>query len=217
MFSGIIEAVGQVEEISIRDLAMDLTISSPFKDLELGESIAVNGVCLTAKAFTSDGEIQFHISGETLRLTNLGTLEIGRRINLERAVSLNTRLSGHIVQGHVDTTGILLSVDQAGDSHIIDVFLPWDLRRYVVEKGSITLDGISLTVNKIKDSTLYDGRKGFVISLMIIPHTWEHTDLSTTLIGTELNAEVDVLSKYVETLCRFSPVMTNSGGKGEEG
>ncbi|MDF7673229.1 riboflavin synthase [Acetobacteraceae bacterium ESL0709] len=216
MFSGIIEAVGHVKGISIRDLAMDLTVASPFQGLEMGESIAVNGVCLTVKDFTPEGQIQFHISGETLKRTNLGALEVDRRVNLERAVSLNTRLSGHIVQGHVDATGSLLSIELAGDSHALGVFLPQNLRRYVVEKGSITLDGISLTVNEVKEDITHAGQKGFVINLMIIPHTWEHTDLSTILVGADLNVEVDILSKYVETLCRFSPELAGFDEMGGE-
>ncbi|QHI96197.1 riboflavin synthase [Aristophania vespae] len=216
MFSGIIECVGQVQQVSIREQAMDLVVKSHFKDLSLGESVAVNGVCLTVKDFTAEGSAQFHISGETLKRTNLGKLTEGRSVNLERAVSLNTRLSGHIVQGHVDGTGVLQAINKAGDSYALDLFLSQSLRRYVVEKGSITLNGISLTVNNIKDEAQYEGSEGFVINLMIIPHTWEHTDLSTLSVGAELNVEVDVLAKYVETLCRFSPETLNLNFKGEK-
>ncbi|QDH15983.1 riboflavin synthase [Oecophyllibacter saccharovorans] len=209
MFSGIIEHVGEVTTADRRPSAMDLRVASGFTDLQEGESIAVNGVCLTATRFTPQGEVEFHLSGETLDRTGLGALQPGARVNLERAVSLATRLSGHIVQGHVDGLGWLSAIEPAGDSHDLQVFLPASLRRYVVEKGSITIDGISLTVNAVYDSSaalspfgksrLQEG-PGFEIGLMIIPHTWAHTRLSTLRVGDPVNVEVDVLAKYVETL-----------------
>lgn len=205
MFSGIIERVGQVSSASLRDQAMDIEIKSGFIDLTKGESIAINGVCLTADRFTAKGEVHFHLSGETLSRTALGQLKVGTRVNLERAVSLNTRLSGHIVQGHVDTVAALTQIKEAGDSYHLCMFVPQKMRRYVVEKGSITFNGISLTVNAVRDDVEYKEEQGFSIDLMIIPHTWMHTDLSTLNIGDYVNVEVDVMAKYVETLLRFSP------------
>ncbi|MXV36463.1 MULTISPECIES: riboflavin synthase [unclassified Saccharibacter] len=216
MFSGIIEHVGQVCAVTVRDQAMDLQIESHFTDLTEGESIAVNGVCLTATQFNDEGRVSFHLSGETLARTALGRLKKGASVNLERAVSLNTRLSGHIVQGHVDTIAVLTSVDKAGDSYKLHMFIPQELRRYVVEKGSITLDGISLTVNHLHDGQSHEGVQGFEIGLMIIPHTWTHTDLSTLSVGDALNVEVDMMAKYVENLLRFSPedAVRRLGGEG---
>ncbi|GBR51051.1 riboflavin synthase subunit alpha [Neokomagataea thailandica NBRC 106555] len=205
MFSGIIERLGTVRAVSLRDSAMDLTVDTHITDLELGESIAVNGVCLTVQSFDNTGIASFHLSGETLSRTPLGALTTGAFVNLERAVAASTRLSGHIVQGHVDGVAILTGHSHEGDSHVLRVFAPQDLRRYVVEKGSITFDGISLTVNALYDSITYDGLKGFEVGLTIIPHTWEHTNLSSLTLNTKINVEVDVLAKYVENLVRFSP------------
>lgn len=205
MFSGIIERVGDVQSVSLRDRAMDVRIATHFTDLTEGESIATNGVCLTVTRFTPEGVADFHLSGETLARTALGDLVEGARVNLERAVSLNTRLSGHIVQGHVDAVGRLTYAAEAGESHHLRVFMPASLRRYVIEKGSITINGISLTVNEVHDDASHDGQEGFEISLMIIPHTWTHTDLSTLAIGAKVNLEVDMMAKYVETLLRHTP------------
>lgn len=210
MFSGIIEHVGRVISVSLRPQAMDLSVSTGFTDLSSGESISVNGVCLTVVKFTEKGNVDFHLSGETLSRTALGGLQPRQSVNLERAVALQTRLSGHIVQGHVDTIGTITQIEAQGNSHRLIVHLPQHLRRYIVEKGSITLNGISLTVNTIHEAGSHEARAGedatFGISLMIIPHTWHHTDLSSLSVGAKMNVEVDVLAKYVETLMRFSPV-----------
>lgn len=210
MFSGIIERLGRVRGVSLRDKAMDLKIATDLKDLELGESIAVNGVCLTVGSFDPDGLADFHLSGETLSRTGFSRLREGDVVNLERAVAANTRLSGHIVQGHVDGLAALSSVENAGDSYALRVFVPGGLRQYVVEKGSITFDGISLTVNELHEDIVHGNEAGFEVGLTIIPHTWSHTALSTLKPGDRINVEVDVLSKYVETLLRFSPSLGRS-------
>ncbi|MFT9296869.1 MAG: riboflavin synthase [Gluconobacter sp.] len=207
MFSGIIERLGTVKAVSLRDKAMDLTVETGFPDLELGESVAVNGVCLTVETFDAAGVATFHLSGETLSRTPLEQLKAGSRVNLERAVAANTRLSGHIVQGHVDNVATFASVEKSGDSYALRIFVPQALRQYVVEKGSITFDGISLTVNELHDDVVRGNQSGFEVGLTIIPHTWEHTNLSSLTVGTRMNVEVDVLSKYVENLLRFSPTL----------
>lgn len=207
MFSGIIERLGTVKAVSLRDKAMDLTVETGFPDLELGESVAVNGVCLTVETFDAAGVATFHLSGETLSRTPLEQLKAGSRVNLERAVAANTRLSGHIVQGHVDNVATFASVEKSGDSYSLRIFVPQDLRQYVVEKGSITFDGISLTVNELHDDVVRGNQSGFEVGLTIIPHTWDHTNLSSLTVGTRMNVEVDVLSKYVENLLRFSPTL----------
>ncbi|WP_215749668.1 MULTISPECIES: riboflavin synthase [unclassified Gluconobacter] len=207
MFSGIIERLGTVKAVSLRDKAMDLTVETGFPDLELGESVAVNGVCLTVETFDAAGVATFHLSGETLSRTPLEQLKAGSRVNLERAVAANTRLSGHIVQGHVDNVATFASVEKSGDSYSLRIFVPQALRQYVVEKGSITFDGISLTVNELHDDVVRGNQSGFEVGLTIIPHTWDHTNLSSLTVGTRINVEVDVLSKYVENLLRFSPTL----------
>ncbi|MBS1018260.1 riboflavin synthase [Gluconobacter cerinus] len=207
MFSGIIERLGTVKAVSLRDKAMDLTVETGFPDLELGESVAVNGVCLTVETFDAAGVATFHLSGETLSRTPLEQLKAGSRVNLERAVAANTRLSGHIVQGHVDNVATFASVEKSGDSYALRIFVPQALRQYVVEKGSITFDGISLTVNELHDDIVRGNQSGFEVGLTIIPHTWDHTNLSSLTVGTRMNVEVDVLSKYVENLLRFSPTL----------
>jgi len=189
---------------------MDLTVETGFPDLELGESVAVNGVCLTVETFDAAGVATFHLSGETLSRTPLDQLRAGSRVNLERAVAASTRLSGHIVQGHVDGVATLTSVEKAGDSYALRVFVPQALRQYVVEKGSITFDGISLTVNELHDDITRGNQAGFEVGLTIIPHTWEHTNLSTLSVGDRMDVEVDVLSKYVENLLRFSPSLAKA-------
>jgi riboflavin synthase len=196
MFSGIIERLGTVRHIAPTNSERVLTIGTGIPDLSLGESVAVNGVCLTVTRFTPEGEADFHVSGETQDRTALPRLTEGARVNLERASTPSSRLSGHIVQGHVDGVGRLVSVEPDGQSFHLTVSVPETLRRYVVEKGSIALDGISLTVNAI--GPVEDG--AFPIHLMIIPHTWTHTGLSGLKAGDPLNIEVDVLAKYVETL-----------------
>ena len=199
MFSGIIENLGRVRGVEPGDKAVRMVLDTGFADLALGESVAVNGVCLTVTEFDASGGAAFFVSPETLDRTSLGGVQAGGRVNLERAVTPSTRLSGHIVQGHVDGTATLASVTPAGDAWLLLLDLPDALRRYCVEKGSITLDGISLTINAIQPSALA-GHVG--IALMIIPHTWEHTNLGTLVPGALLNVEVDVIAKYEEQLCQ---------------
>ena len=181
--------------------AIGLVVDTGFADLSPGESVAVNGVCLTVTQPDPSGGTFFFVSPETMQRTSLGALQEGGRVNLERAVTPSTRLSGHIVQGHVDGTALLASVEARGDAWLLLLDLPDSLRRYCVEKGSITLDGISLTINALPPSAAA-GR--FMVSLMIIPHTWENTNLGTLAPGASLNVEVDVIAKYVEQLCQRS-------------
>ncbi|MGP9790902.1 riboflavin synthase [Roseinatronobacter sp. NSM] len=200
MFSGIIETLGTIYDAIMSDGSMTLDIATGFPDLVLGESIAVNGVCLTVVTFDTAGRAQFYASTETLRRSNLDTLRIGDQANLERAVSMSTRLSGHIVQGHVDGLALLESIVPEAGAFRIEIRLPPALARYCVEKGSITLDGISLTLNSVKDLSSNECR----IGLTIIPHTWAHTNLHARQVGDLLNVENDVLAKYVERLCKPS-------------
>ncbi|AXY21969.1 Riboflavin synthase [Komagataeibacter saccharivorans] len=204
MFSGIIEYQGHVSAARRLDRDLEITVETGITDLALGESVAVNGVCLTVTAFDAAGKASFFISSETLDRTALGRIVVGRTVNLERAVTAGTRLSGHIVQGHVDGTARLLEVEKTGEGRRIVFSVPARLRRYLVEKGSITLDGISLTLNEVGTP----GAEGsdpdaFRIALMIIPHTWDHTTLGTLKAGDAVNVEVDVIAKYVESICQY--------------
>jgi len=198
MFSGIIERVAPVEAAEDRGGALALQLQTGWGDLELGESVAVNGVCLTVTALAGAGTASFFVSPESLVRTNLGKLSAGAKVNLERAVRLETRLSGHLVQGHVDGKARLISIAPRSGSYQLELSLPAELARYCVEKGSIALDGISLTIN----SVAAESGGGAVIGVTIIPHTWEHTNLNAARPGDDVNVEVDVMAKYVERLCQ---------------
>ena len=188
MFTGIIEELGTVVSAGTR---LVIECHTVLADAGEGSSIAVNGVCLTALALTSNS-FAADLAPETLSRTNLGDLVPGARVNLERPVTPVTRLSGHIVQGHVDATAVLTALDQLGDGNWwLKLQVPAGLDRYMVHKGSVAIDGISLTI-----ATL-DGPE---LGVAIIPHTYTHTTLSQANPGTRLNIEVDVLAKHVEKL-----------------
>jgi riboflavin synthase len=197
MFSGIIEKVALVRRADFAKGALTLALETGFSDLALGESIAVNGVCLTVTEFDADGLAVFFVSDETLARSNLKSLRANHKVNLERAVSLATRLSGHMVQGHVDGTAIMQSVAAEAGAWKLELALPPALSRYCVEKGSIALNGISLTLNAVRDHADHT-----VIAITIIPHTWQHTNLHEVQAGDAVNVEVDVMAKYVERLCQ---------------
>ena len=189
MFTGIVEELGTVAAAGSR---LRIRCSLVLDDLTHGASIAVNGVCLTAVDVQSDS-FAADLAPETLSRSNLGELAIGSRVNLERPVTPATRLSGHLVQGHVDATGELVSLDPLGnDNYWLKVRVPAHLDRYLVEKGSITIDGISLTIAALDP--------GPIAGLTIIPHTFAHTTLGTARAGARLNLEVDVIAKHVEKL-----------------
>ena len=188
MFTGIIEELGTVVSAGTRLVIQCQTVLS---DAAEGSSIAVNGVCLTALDLTSNS-FAADLAPETLSRTNLGDLVPGARVNLERPVTPLTRLSGHIVQGHVDGTAVLTALDHLSDGNWwLKLQIPAGLDRYLVHKGSIAIDGISLTIAALD---------GPVLGVAIIPHTYTHTTLSQAKPGTRLNIEVDVLAKHVEKL-----------------
>ncbi|MDI3315080.1 MAG: riboflavin synthase [Mycobacterium sp.] len=193
MFTGIVEELG---EVTGRDDLADcarLTIRGPAvtADAGRGDSIAVNGVCLTVAGLPSGGQFTADVMAETLHRSNLGELRPGSRVNLERAAAVNGRLGGHIVQGHVDGTGTLVARTPAEHWEVLRIGLPPALARYVVEKGSIAVDGVSLTVSGL-------GPDWFEVSL--IPTTRELTTLGRAPVGAPVNLEVDVIGKYVERL-----------------
>lgn len=191
MFTGIIQAVGQVAALERRGGDVRLRISGlPLADGQLGESIAVSGVCLTAVAFTDEGFVA-DVSGETLACTTLGSWAAGERVNLERALALGERLGGHIVSGHVDGVGEVVARRADARSQRFTLRAPAALARYIAAKGSITLDGVSLTVNAVE---------GPQFEVNIVPHTLTHTSLDAWQPGRQVNIEVDVLARYLERL-----------------
>lgn len=198
MFTGIVEELGTVAAIEPRSAGARLVIQcrTVLEDAREGSSIAVNGVCLTALALTSDS-FSADLAPETLAVTNLGDLVPGCRVNLERPVTPVTRLSGHVVQGHVDATGELVAVHPLGDGNWwLQVSVPAALDRYLVHKGSITIDGVSLTIANLDRPA--SGR--VAVGVAIIPHTYANTTLGFAKPGSRLNIEVDILAKHVAKL-----------------
>jgi riboflavin synthase len=191
MFTGLIADLGEVDAVDTTPDGARLRIrTSLAEDLQLGDSIAVNGVCLTASE-TSPGAFTAEAMHETLRRSTLGGLRAGDRVNLELALRAADRLGGHVVQGHVDGTGTIAAIAEEGFSRRVTVVPDGDLLRYVVEKGSIAINGISLTVAAL-------GEDRFDVAL--IPETLERTTLGAAAVGDRVNLEVDVLAKYVERL-----------------
>ena len=191
MFTGLVEATGKL--LSMRSLhgGVVVELSAPFAgELAIGDSVAVDGVCLTAETFTDD---RFTVTAgrETLALTTLGELSVGDRVNLERALAVGDRLGGHLVSGHVDGLARVEELEQQGESLVVWLSVPRELARYIATKGSVTLDGVSLTVNEVDDLR-------FRVNL--IPHTAEVTTLGSWRAGGAVNVEVDVLARYVERL-----------------
>jgi riboflavin synthase len=193
MFTGIIEAVGTVSSLQSQGGDMRVAIHSgklELGDVKLGDSIAVNGICLTAVALPGDGFVA-DVSGETLQRSAFVDLKSGSRVNLEKALTPATRLGGHLVSGHVDGVGELLSLQQDGRSVRMRIQAPAELARYIAEKGSITIDGVSLTVNRV------DGAQ---FELNIVPHTMQETTLVDFKVGRRINLEVDLIARYLERL-----------------
>jgi len=197
VFTGIVEELGEVVDKEELADAARFVIRGPVvtSDAGHGDSIAVNGVCLTVVEVLPEGRFSADVMAETLDRSSLQRLGVGSRVNLERAAALNSRLGGHIVQGHVDGTGTVLSRAPSDHWEVVRIALPDSLSRYVVEKGSITVDGISLTV-----SALGADAAGHWFEVSLIPTTLELTTLGDAAVGTPVNLEVDVIAKYVERL-----------------
>ena len=193
MFTGIIQAIGHIQSLQHRggDARLSLNTGSlELNDSGLGDSIAVNGVCLTAVAYTDTGFVA-DVSAETLQKTSLGFLKQGSPVNLEKALTLNTALGGHLVSGHVDGLGKLISERNDGRSVRYQFSVPHELAHYIAEKGSITIDGTSLTVNEVQ---------GNKFGVNIVPHTRENTIFQFYQINTQVNIEVDIIARYLERL-----------------
>ncbi|CAB4896658.1 unannotated protein [freshwater metagenome] len=192
MFTGIIEELGTVASVEVLPDSIRLAIKGNLvrQDLSQGESISVNGVCLTAAEITSDGFIA-DVMLETLNRSSLNGISEGESVNLERAMSAAGRFGGHVVQGHVDGVAEIISREPSANWEVVKVKIPTELSKYVVHKGSITFDGVSLTVNDISNDT---------VSLSLIPETLRLTTLGTKKVGDKLNVEADILAKHIEKL-----------------
>lgn len=205
MFTGIIEEVGALERLAGGEIA--IRAKKVLEDVALGDSIAVNGICLTVTRFDA-AHFTADVMPETIRRTSLAELRRGSRVNLERALTLKSRLGGHIVSGHIDGAGTIAAMREEGNAILLTVRASADILRYIVEKGSVALDGISLTVASVSAAD-------FTVSL--IPHTREITNLREKSVGSRLNIETDILGKYVEKLFPGGCAQGSAAPKGKDG
>jgi riboflavin synthase len=192
MFTGLVEEVGAVAAVRHGSGSSRLVLDAPGigPEFALGDSVCINGVCLTVVA-GSGARVEFDAVAETLRRSNLGALRAGDRVNLERALAANGRFGGHIVQGHVDATGTITAIVPEATSHLLTIEVPPEFATLVVEKGSVTVDGVSLTIAAVGHD---------VFRVAIIPHTWSVTTLKHRRQGDRVNLEADILAKYVDRL-----------------
>ncbi|MFP4478651.1 MAG: riboflavin synthase [Candidatus Izemoplasmatales bacterium] len=197
MFTGIIEEIGTVKRINKNPKSVSLTIQASLvlEDTKIGDSIATNGICLTVTDLMKDG-FSVDVMLETLNRSQMKTIKEGDKLNLERALTLNTRLGGHMVSGHVDGVGTITKIKREDIAHIYTISAEEKVLRYIIEKGSVALDGISLTVIKVSESDF---------SVSIIPHTKDQTTLFSKKISDKINIEVDMIGKYVEKLIKTNP------------
>jgi len=193
MFTGIIQAVGTLAAVESRGAEQRLRIATGALDLSdahIGDSIAVSGVCLTATILLDDG-FWCDVSGETLARTTLGELRVGSKVNLETALLPTTRLGGHLVSGHVDGVGSIVELRADGQSQRVSVEVPKELARYIAVKGSVCVNGVSLTVNEVN---------GALFTVNLVPHTLQQTTLGENVVGARVNIEVDLIARYLERL-----------------
>jgi riboflavin synthase len=197
VFTGIVEELGSIAEISSHRLVVRAAVT--LDGVAIGDSIAVNGTCLTVVELTSDS-FAMDLSQETLDRTALGSLNVGSPVDLERALTPTSRMGGHFVQGHVDGVGTVSAISGTPEARVMSIDVPAEVERYIVEKGFITVDGISLTVTEVAKSGA-----GSTFSIAVIPYTWEHTVLGSKVLGDRVNLEVDIVAKYVERLLPARP------------
>jgi len=191
VFTGIIELVGKVQERRPEGEGCRFRIKCGFSGYKMGESIAVNGVCLTVAQFEEGAFFEVDVSEETLKCSSLGKLKSSSSVNLERALCLGERIGGHLVTGHVDTTGVIRSLYSSGEYQGVRVSFPERYKKYLIEKGSIAIDGVSLTVNRVNDFDLD-------FEIFLIPHTLEKTNFRDWKEGSVVNLEFDLIGKYIE-------------------
>lgn len=192
MFTGLVECTGKILAIEPVEQGARYMVEIPFaSELALGDSVAVNGCCLTVDKISPTG-VEFDLLTQTMRVTSLGTLIPGSLCNLERAMGGNGRFGGHFVMGHVDCTAIVESVTPVGQDHMVRLRIPKEYSRYTIDKGSIAIDGVSLTIASMPEPD--------VLEFWITPHTWQRTSMHTYQSGTIVNIEVDMIAKYVEKM-----------------
>lgn len=196
MFTGLVSAVGTVTSSAARDGGHDLAIAVPWSGIDQGESIAVNGACLTVEKVLPDG-FQVHVVRTSLERTSLSQLQEGDRVNLERALRAGEPLGGHLVQGHVDGVGTIIAIAARDDARLFDIRVPETVAEVTVPLGSITVDGVSLTVNAMPGPD--------VIQVSLIPFTFENTTLGDRKVGDLVHLEADLLGKYVKAMLRRAP------------
>jgi riboflavin synthase len=201
MFTGLVEALGSIETVNTTAAGTEFRVTCPWTDLAAGESVAVNGACLTVRD-TGEGWFTVAAVSTTIARTAIGAWEAGTPVNLERAMKLGDRLGGHLVQGHVDAVGTVRDVRRQESALLIDIDVPPDVARYLVPYGSVTVDGVSLTVNALPS--------GGVLQVSIIEYTERHTTLGRARPGLVVHLEADVIGKYVDSLVR--PWATPPGG-----
>lgn len=193
MFTGLVECTGRVLELQAVETGARCAIDIPFAaELELGDSVAVNGCCLTVDRLAEGNRVEFDLLTQTLRVTSLGQLKPGSLCNLERAMGGSGRFGGHFVMGHVDTTGEVISITPVGQDHMVRIRIPRQYMRYTIDKGSITVDGVSLTIASIPGDD--------ILEFWITPHTWQRTIMHTYTAGSMVDIEVDMIAKYIERL-----------------
>ena len=195
MFTGIVEELGNISQIKKTDTGKQFTITAKaiMDDLKVGDSVSVNGVCLTVTTY-DESSFNLDLVKETLKKSNLGDLKKESSVNLERAITLRTRLGGHILQGHVETVGVIMDKVPSGDGATLSVGIDPGFMRYCISKGSIALDGVSLTIASMSEN---------IIKIALIPHTLEMTTLGLKDVGDSLNIETDIIGKYIERLMSF--------------
>ncbi len=192
MFTGLVECTGQVQAVLPVEQGARYTLQIPFaSELALGDSVAVNGCCLTVDKISETG-VEFDLLTQTMRVTSLGQLVPGSLCNLERAMGGTGRFGGHFVMGHVDGTGEVVSITPVGQDHMVRIRIHEELMRYTIDKGSIAIDGVSLTIATRPEPC--------VLEFWITPHTWQRTAMHTYIPGTVVNVEVDMIAKYVENM-----------------
>jgi riboflavin synthase len=193
MFTGIISDIGTITKAQQKgDLRLEIACSFAAKSIRLGDSIACNGVCLTVVEIINNG-FAVELSAETISCTAANQWQVDKRVNLERSLKIGDSLDGHLVSGHVDGVASIQNIKKSGDSHILTITAPTELFGFIAQKGSVTLDGISLTVNNVENTSF---------SVNIIPHTWQNTTLSERKTGDQLNLEIDIIARYVARLMR---------------
>ena len=196
MFTGIIQAIGSIQEVHSSDNGVSLKINSntlDISDSKIGDSIAVNGVCLTATQ-VSDNSFTADVSNETINCTTLSDLLIGDSVNLEKSLRINQGIDGHLVSGHVDGIGKVQSINKDGDSSRIKILVEDDIIKYIAKKGSICINGVSLTVNSVEDN---------IFDVNIVPHTFSVTTLRNLSVESNVNLEIDLIARYVERLKNY--------------